>query len=48
MQFHDINYSTFICPFKSGKWEKRRKKKLKSEYLENENSFSLIYAPFDS
>ena len=31
-----INYSTFICPFESGKVRKEGKK---FEYLENENSF---------
>ena len=31
-----INYSTFICPFESGK---EGKKLQKSEYLKNEKSF---------
>ena len=35
---HDINYSTSICPFESGKW-KGREKLQKFKYLENENSF---------
>ena len=35
---HDIiNYSTFICPFESGKCGKEGKKSQK--YLENEKSF---------
>ena len=34
---HDIiNYSTFICPFESGKCEKEGKKLQKFEYFENE------------
>ena len=33
---YDINYSTFICPFESGKCGKEGKK---YEYLGNENSF---------
>ena len=38
---HDIiNYSTSICPFESGKFGKEGKKLQKSEYLENEKSFS--------
>ena len=38
MPIHDIiNYSTSICPFESGKCGKDGKK---SEYLENEKSFS--------
>ena len=37
---HDIiNYSTAICPFESGKYEKEVKKSQKVEYLENEKSF---------
>ena len=35
-----INYSTSICPFESGKCGKEGKKRQKSEYLENEKSFS--------
>ena len=34
-----INYPTFICPFKSGKWGKPGKKLQKFEYFENEKSF---------
>ena len=34
-----INYSTFICPFESGKCGKEGKKLQKFEYLENEKSF---------
>ena len=34
-----LEYSTFICPFDSGKCEKERKKLQKNEYLENKNSF---------
>ena len=34
-----INYSTFICPFESGKCEKEGKKFQKIEYLQNEKSF---------
>ena len=34
-----INYSTFICPFESGKCGKEGKKLQKSEHLENEKSF---------
>ena len=34
-----INYSTSICPFKSGKCWKEGKKLRKFEYLENEKSF---------
>ena len=33
-----INYSTFICPFESGKCGKEKKKLLKFEYLENDKS----------
>ena len=33
-----INYSTFICPFESGKWGKGKKLQ-KFEYLENEQNF---------
>ena len=36
---YDINYSTFICPLKSGKCGKEGKKSQKHEYLENEKSF---------
>ena len=37
---HDIiNYSTFICPFESGKCGKEGKKLQKFEYLENKKSF---------
>ena len=37
---HDIiNYSTFICPFESGKCGKKEEKIQKFEYLENKNSF---------
>ena len=36
---HDINYSTSISPFVSGKCGKEGKKILKPEYLENEKSF---------
>ena len=37
---HDIiNYSTFICPFESGKCGKEGKKIQKCEYLENKKSF---------
>ena len=37
---HDIiNYSTFICPFESGKCEKEGEKFQKIEYLQNEKSF---------
>ena len=40
MPIHDIiNYSTFICPFESGKCGKEDKKLQTFEYLENENSF---------
>ena len=34
-----INYSTFICPFESGKCGKEGKKLQKFEHLEKENSF---------
>ena len=34
-----INYSTSICPFKSGKCGKEGKKLQKFGYLENEKSF---------
>ena len=34
-----INYSTSICPFKSGKCGKEGKKSQKFEYLENKKSF---------
>ena len=34
-----INYSTFVCPFESGKCGKEGKKLQKFEYLENEKSF---------
>ena len=36
---HDINYSTSICPFESGKCGKEEEKLQKFEYLENEKSF---------
>ena len=37
---HDIiNYSTFICPFESGKCGKEGEKIQKFGYLENEKSF---------
>ena len=37
---HDIiNYSTFICPFESGKCGKEGKKIQKCEYLKNKKSF---------
>ena len=36
---HDINYSTSICPFESGKSGKEEGKIQKFEYLENRNSF---------
>ena len=37
---HDIiNYSTFICPFESGKCGKEEEKLQKFEYLENEKNF---------
>ena len=36
---YDINYSTSICRFESGKCGKEGKKLQKSEYLENEKSF---------
>ena len=36
---YDINYSTSICPFESGKCGKEGKKLQKFEYLENEKSF---------
>ena len=36
---HDtINYSTFICPFESGKSGKEKEKIQKFEYLENHES----------
>ena len=35
---HDINYSTSICPFESGKSGKKEEK-YRFEYLENEKSF---------
>ena len=34
-----INYSTSVCPFKSGKFRKEVKKLQKFKYLENEKSF---------
>ena len=34
-----INYSTFICPFESGKCGKEGKKLQTNEYLENLKSF---------
>ena len=36
---HDINYSTSICSFESGKCGKEGKKLQKFEYFENEKSF---------
>ena len=36
---HDINYSTSICPFESGKCGKEGKKLQKFEDLENEKTF---------
>ena len=36
---HDIKYSTFICPFESGKCGKEWIKLHKFECLENEKSF---------
>ena len=36
---HDINHSTFICLFESGRCGKERKKLQKFEYLENVKSF---------
>ena len=36
---YDINYSTSICPFESGKCGKEGKKSKKFEYLKNEKSF---------
>ena len=36
---HDINYSTSIWPFESGKCGKEGKKLQKFEYLENEELF---------
>ena len=33
-----INYSTFICPFESGKCGKEEEKLQKFKYLENEKS----------
>ena len=37
---HDIiNYSTFICPFESGKCGKEGGKLQKFEYLENRKGF---------
>ena len=38
MPTHDINYSTSICPFKSGKFGKERRKSQKFEYLKNKIS----------
>ena len=35
----DINYSTSICPFESGKCGKKGKKLQKFKYLENKKSF---------
>ena len=41
LSIHDItDYSIFICPITSGKCGKEREKLQKSEYLENEKSFS--------
>ena len=36
---HDINYSTSIGPFESGKCGKEKEKIQKYEYLENEKNF---------
>ena len=36
---HDINYSTSICPFESGKSGKEEEKKQKFKYLETEKGF---------
>ena len=37
---HDIiNYSTFICPFESGKYGKEGEKLQKIEYLQYKKSF---------
>ena len=36
---HDINYSTSICSFESGKCGKEGKQLQKFEYLKNEKSF---------
>ena len=36
---HDINYSTSICPFESGKCGKQEEKIQKFEYLKNEKNF---------
>ena len=34
-----LDYSTFVCPFESGKCEKVGGKLQKFEYLDNKNSF---------
>ena len=36
---HYVTYSTFNCPFESGKCGKEGGKLLKFEYLDNEKSF---------
>ena len=36
---HDINYSTFICPFESGNWKAQWKKFTRFECLKNKKSF---------
>ena len=36
---HDINYSTSIWPFESGKCGKQEEKIQKFEYLKNEKNF---------
>ena len=43
-----INYSTFICPFESGKCGKEGKKLQNFEYLENEKSLDEIKNIFHS
>ena len=45
---HDINYSTAICPFESGKYGKEGKKLQKFEYLEKENFLDEIKNIFHS
>ena len=45
---HDINYSTFICFFESGKSGKEEEKIQKFEYLENEKSLDEIKNIFHS
>ena len=41
-----INYSSFICPFESGKCEKEGEELQKFEYLENKGSFSKTKSLF--